>query len=140
MTIGTLDARTAGNRPPRNPITRAKISPSIMNVGVITKVKDSCENVCQFIVEAARLFTGRIRSIPAIPPISDMNIDSATKDMTMCLVLNPSALSVAISTDLALTAEYMVFMAPKMAPTAITEATRKPRTLISMVRTSDCFA
>jgi hypothetical protein len=130
--IAIFDARTAGNRPPRKPITAAKSRPSSINAGVIKNEKESIEKLCQFIVEVIWLLMGRIRSMPTTPPINAINTDSVTKEIMMCLAWKPRALSVAISIDLALTAEYIVFIAPNIAPMAMREVTRKPSTLMSI--------
>ena len=56
--------------------------------------------------------------------------DSKTNESSTEMRENPSARSVAISRVRAATAAYIVFIAPKQAPIAMTMPTKKPRNLI----------
>jgi hypothetical protein len=56
---------------------------------------------------------------PSTPPIKDSNSASARTDITMANEPKPSARRVAISRTLALTAEYIVLSALKIAPMAM---------------------
>ena len=62
-----------------------------------------------------------------------------TNEKTTAAAPNPSARMVAISRPRSATAEYMVLSAPKIAPMAITLATRPPRTVMSCVMRVDCL-
>ena len=69
-----------------------------------------------------------------------MSRASKTKQTTMLEAAKPMARMVAISRERSEMAEYMVFSAPKIAPTPITPATRPPRTVMRVVRPRDCFS
>jgi hypothetical protein len=62
-------------------------------------------------------------ALPNDPPNNASKIDSTNTEITTGIGLNPSALSVAISTERVETAEYMVLSAPKIAPIPIMAAT-----------------
>ena len=74
------------------------------------------------------------------PPASASSSDSSMSETTTGPPPKPSARNVAISRVRAATALYIVFNAPNTAPTAIKNAIRKPRVVISRVRVSDCWA
>jgi hypothetical protein len=68
---------------------------------------------------------------PITPPIPASNNDSASTDTTIAVAPNPSARKVAISRSRSLTAEYIVFSAPKTAPMAMMPPTTYARNEIT---------
>src|SRR5258705_2634805 len=124
---GRQAARMAGGRPPKRPISRAKIIPARSRPGVILKANAKCEKVCQFIAPVVRPFKGRTATAPMAPPIKEIRSASIKNENTTAAPPNPKARMVAISRPRSATAEYMVLSAPKTAPMAITAKKKKKK-------------
>ena len=91
-------------------------------------------------VPAVKPLSGSAARHPRRPPPIAISSASTMNDSTTEPPPKPSARRVAISRARAATAEYIVFSAPKTAPMAITKATRKPSTRISVLTICDCLA
>jgi hypothetical protein len=77
-------------------------------------------------------------SPPAIPPASARARDSSNTEHTTGVAPKPSARNVAISRTRDATALYMVFNAPRSAPSAIIDAMAVPRMEMNCVVIEDC--
>jgi hypothetical protein len=67
-------------------------------------------------------------------------MDSKSTEITIGTPLNPRARRVAISRVREATALYIVFKAPKSAPSAIMAAMKTPIVLMNLITTVDCSA
>jgi len=111
-----------------------KTSPVTISPGVSRKAKTTSEKVAKFVVpvtpERASFTASQPRTQPRSPPSRARTIDSRTKETMIETRPKPRARRVAISRVRADTAAYIVFMAPKQAPIAMTTPTKRPRNLI----------
>src|SRR5438552_7108618 len=137
---GRRAARIAGGTPPRSPIASANTIPPASNDGVMRNAKARWENVCQFIAPVVSPFKGSTAIQPSNPTTREINSASKTNDRTMLEAPKPRARMVAISRERSATAEYMVFSAPKIAPTPMIPATNPPRMVMSLVSDCDCLS
>ena len=75
-------------------------------------------------------FIGIASTIPIAPAVTASTSDSSRNDVITAIGAKPSARSVPISVVRDETAAYIVFIAPKIAPTAMITATIIPSTRI----------
>lgn len=121
-----------------NPIKTAKQSEPIIMPGVNAKENAISENDSKFIVDIEKNCRNEAMKIPITPPITAMVSDSIRKAKSMLRLLNPNDLKVPISTVRFATAEYIVIIAPMVAPKLNIMVTKIPRTLIKVDIISDC--
>ncbi len=116
-TIFILAARTAGSRPPTNPMTREKASDFQAISKVRVKLKASSEKVCQFMVEMVMSCMKEAQKNPEHTPRPARGAAIPGGRRPGCSPCRkPRARSVPISVVRLATAAYMVIMAPIIAP------------------------
>ena len=116
LTILSLEALTAGAKPPINPMISANINDEINISELKANEKESSENELKFSVEIEKNCKNEAKNKPKKAPIIAMIIDSNKKEDNILLLANPSERRVPISTVLFATAAYIVIAAPIVAP------------------------
>ena len=140
VTIFILAARTEGRNPPIIPINKAKVNELIIIEGDKANENASSENDVKFIVEIEKNCRNDARTNPITPPIIDIAKDSVRNEPKMLLLLKPNALNVPISTVRFATAEYIVIIAPIVAPKLNITVINIPKILMNVARKEDCFS
>jgi len=133
-----LAARTEGKNPPIIPIVKANINDDIIIEGDVENENSNSENEPKLRVEIEKNESSEASKMPNNPPKSEIKIDSVRKAANMLRRLNPRALNVPTSTVRFATAEYIVIIAPIVAPKLKITVTKIPNTLINVAISSDC--
>src|SRR5207247_2470511 len=107
-------ARTAGRKPPTNPITTAKISALTITPGESAKPKPISEKLVKLTTEIRSKDRSAASPTPRAPPTSASTIDSTRKAASTLRRLNPTARNVPTSTVRLATAAYMDTIAPHL--------------------------
>ena len=99
---------------------------------------DNSENELKFKVETVKNCKNDAKNNPTNAPINEINRASDRNAVRMLLRLKPSDRIVPISTVRLATAEYIVIMAPIIAPILNITVINIPSTRIKVARNSDC--
>jgi hypothetical protein len=110
------DALRAGSKPPTKPMINEKIIPLYTISKDRVKRKASSEKVWKFTVEIVINCIKEAKRSPDNPPKKPRRRDSKRKAERISLLRKPRARSVPISAIRLATAEYMVIIAPMIAP------------------------
>ena len=137
MTIFNLAALTDGRNPPNNPINTANINEEIIIPGDRANENANSAKLLKFKVEIEKNCKNEAITIPINPPVIAINKDSIRNTVKTLLLLKPSALNVPISTVRFAIAEYIVIIAPIVAPMLKIIVTNNPSNLISVAKYSD---
>src|SRR5438132_6831144 len=125
-----LAARRAGKRPPKKPIAAANSIPITNPRGVTRNANATSLNDDQFVVLVVMPLIGKASRQPITPPTNASSTDSIRNESMIEPFEKPSVSSTAISRVRCETAAYIVFMAPKIAPTAMISVITTPATRI----------
>ena len=139
-TIIMRDARIAGSTPPTKPITSANTMPIVIILKFREKLKASSEKVWKFIVDMVMSCMKEAKKSPTSPPKKPRNNDSRRNAIRISLLLNPSARRVPISAVRLATAEYIVIIAPIIAPIEKIMVREIPKILRNFAMISDWSA
>lgn len=138
LTIFNLAARTDGRNPPTNPITTAKMNDEITIDGDNANENDNSANELKFNVETVKNCKNDAKNNPTTAPIKEIKRASDRNAVRILLRLKPSERIVPISTVRLATAEYIVIIAPIIAPMLNMTVINIPSTRIKVARNSDC--
>ena len=138
LTIFILDALQAGRNPPRNPITVAKIKQFTTIEGLRANPKEISENDVKFIVEIEKNCNVEARTKPIPAPINAINIASMRNAERTFLLRKPRARNVPTSIVRFATAEYIVIIAPIIAPMLKINVIVFPKIVMNIAIASDC--
>jgi hypothetical protein len=109
-------ARTAGKKPPNNPIATANPRELATITGDREKEKASSANEAKFRVEMVKNRRQEANKSPRTPPNTEISKDSTRKATRMLRRRNPRARNVPISIVRFATEAYIVIIAPMMDP------------------------
>ena len=140
LTIFNLAARIDGSTPPTNPITIANIKEAIIIPGFNANENAISEKEVKFKTDIEINCRKNAINNPITPPTIEMASDSVKNASSILLLLKPSERNVPTSTVRFATVEYIVIIAPIVAPRLKITVIKIPTMLIKVDNAYDCFS